>query len=231
VSEKRGSWEPELQKQCDVLVETIVASPPGAAPRARAWRELLRLVSPSLERWSRFNSTLARAGLRSEDDWRAVLVRAVERLARRDYANLRSYVETRERRKADGTLGPTPFEAWLRQLVKFAAADELTRYLSVKRVQPSGGANTVEGLGAEPPQPKRSLLTDLDVRQRSAAIRDALAKLKEDQRCALAHRLEGASYEEIAAALSMTRDEALNLVRSAKACLRRGLRPHAPQEA
>jgi DNA-directed RNA polymerase specialized sigma24 family protein len=230
VSEKRGSWEAELQERCDARVDAIVAAPLGAASRARDWRELLRLVTPSLERWSRFNPTLARAGLRSEDDWRAVLVRTIERMAKRDYANLRSYAETRERRRAEGTLGATPFEAWLRQLVKYAAADELTRYLSVKRVQPSGGAHTVEELGGPEP-PKRSLLTDIDVRQRSAAIRTAIGKLKEDQRCALAHRLEGASYEEIAAALSMTRDEALNLVRSAKACLRRGLRPPAPQEA
>lgn len=221
---KRGAWEQELQTLCDRLITELLDAGAGTKPRADAWRNLFAAVSPWLERWSRTDSSLYRAGLRSEDDWRAVLVRAVERIAKKDYANLRSYLLSCEERRVAGTLGRTPFEAWLRRLVKFAAGDEVTRYLSVKRIEPAGGAQTIERLGARQPASKQSLITDIDVKQRSAVIRMALGELKEDQKCALVRRVDGASYEEIGNALAISRDDALLLVRSAKACLRRGLR-------
>lgn len=221
---KRGAWEQELQTDCDRLIGCLLEADAGTAPRAEAWRKLFAAITPWLERWSRADSSLYRAGLRSEDDWRAVLVRAVERIAKKDYANLRAYVRSCEERRTAGSLGRTPFEAWLRRLVKYAAGDEVTRCLSVKRVVPAGGAHTVERLGSPQPFSQQSVVTDIDVKQRSAVIRMALGDLKDDQKCALVRRLDGASYEEIGDALTISRNDALLLVRSAKACLRRELR-------
>jgi hypothetical protein len=138
------TWEPEFHADCDRLVDAILAN--NGEGRTLAWGELFGMLAPHLERWARGNSTLRRAGLTSEDDWRAAFVRAVERMVKYDFKNLRSYRDNCDKRRLDGTLGPTPLEGWLRQLVKYAAADELNRYLAVKRVEPRGGAHTLEGL-------------------------------------------------------------------------------------
>jgi DNA-directed RNA polymerase specialized sigma24 family protein len=219
-----GSWEVELSETCERLVSELLASPAASPQRADCWRSLFSHIAPYLESWCRGSAVLRRAGLRSEDDWRAVFVRAVERIVRHQFANLQAYVDHCAKRRTEGTLGNTPLEAWLRQLVRYAAGDEVSRFLSVKRIEPAGGARTLEELADGQRTPDRSLLTDLDIRQRSIPIQRAIRELGEDQRAALAQRLGGASYDDIAAALATTSEAARHLVRAAKASLRRSLR-------
>ncbi len=218
----RGTWNDGLHARCDELAHAIDAAPDDPRAQAELWSELFRLVADSLERWCRQSSVLRRAGLGSEDDWRAVFLRVVERLVRKRYANLRAYGES-VRRRADGAEGRTPFEAWLRQLVRYAACDEVERCLSVRRARPSGGAATVERLSVSA-APSTSVVTAMAVRQRDGRLRAALQQLDDDQRCALLQRVQGASFEDIAAAMDLTPREAHDLVRAAKACLRRSLR-------
>lgn len=219
-----GTWDDVTHARCDALVTRIVAPGTGAAGQARSWAELFALVAPDLERWCRASALLRRAGLGSEDDWRAVFLRVVERLVRRQYASLRAYQASCETHRLAGTLGRTPFEAWLRQLVRYAAADEVERCLAQRRTRPSGGAATVEGLApgqrAAPPSP----VTAVAQKQRSARLRAALQELDDDQRCALLRRVQGAGYDDIGGAMGVSAREAHDLVRAAKACLRRSLR-------
>lgn len=219
------TWEPDFHAECERLVEAILSN--DGDGRTLAWGELFARLTPHLEKWARNNSTLRRAGLTSEDDWRAVFVRAVERMVKHDFKNLRAYRDNCEARRLDGTLGPTPLEGWLRQLVKYAARDELSRFLAVKRIEPSGGAHTLEGLAGRR-HTGRSLVSEVDRRRRSDSIVAALRALPEDQKCALAQRLLGASYDDIATVLAITAARAQRLVRSAKATLRRSLRDSRP---
>jgi DNA-directed RNA polymerase specialized sigma24 family protein len=219
-----GTWDDATHARCDALVTRIVSRHPDAAAQARSWSELFALIAGDLERWCRANALLRRAGLGSEDDWRAVFLRVIERLVRKQYASLRAYQESCEAHRAQGTLGRTPFEAWLRQLVRYAAADEVERCLAQRRTRPAGGAATVEGLGqghrAAPPSP----VTAVAAKQRSARLQAALQQLDDDQRCALLRRVQGAGYDDIGGAMGVSAREAHDLVRAAKACLRRGLR-------
>lgn len=218
-----GTWDDLTHARCDALVSRIVAPGAAADVQARSWSELFALIAADLERWSRSTPLLRRAGLASEDDWRAVFLRVVERLVRRQYANLRAYRESCEAHRAAGTLGRTPLEAWLRQLVRYAAADEVERCLAQRRTRPAGGAATVEGLGQRRvTQP--SAVTAVAARQRSVRLRAALQELDDDQRCALLRRVQGAGYDDIAGAMGVSAREAHDLVRAAKACLRRSLR-------
>ncbi len=219
---RNGTWEDDLHARCSELVGGIIAAASDPEAQAKLWSELFRLVAGSLERWCRQSSVLRRAGLTSEDDWRAVFLRVVERLVRKRYANLRAYTDSLERRPG-GSDGRTPFEAWLRQLVRYAAADEVERCLSVRRARPSGGAATVERLGVATP-PVTSIVTAMAVRQRDVRLRAAVQQLDDDQRCALLQRVQGASYETIADAMELTPTQAHDLVRAAKARLRRSLR-------
>lgn len=217
-------WDPKMDAQHVVLVRSLVCAEPGSPAQPAAWGALFTALAPWLQRWCQQSRLLRRAGLTNEDHWRAVLLRAVERMVRREYKNLRDFVAQVELRSAAGTLGPTPLEAWLRQLIRYAAADELTRRLAVKRVLPAGGAGTVEDLGGGPAPETRSAASLLDARHRSVAIQQAIADLNEDQVCALVGRVEGSSFCEIAASMEIDEDRARALVRSAKARLRRSLR-------
>jgi DNA-directed RNA polymerase specialized sigma24 family protein len=219
-----GTWDDITHERCDALVARIASPGTDATVQARSWSELFALIAGDLERWSRSSALLRRAGLGSEDDWRAVFLRVVERLVRKQYASLRAYVESCESHRAEGTLGRTPFEAWLRQLVRYASADEVERCLAQRRIRPSGGAATVEGLDMGRPPAPPSPVTAVAAKQRSARLRAALQQLDDDQRCALLRRVQGAGYDDIAGAMGVSSREAHDLVRAAKASLRRSLR-------
>ena len=70
----------------------------------------------------------------------------------------------------------------------------------------------------------RSFSSLLDAKYRSTAIRQAIAELDEEQKCALVQRIQGATFEQIGIALDASEESAHKLVRSAKARLRRSLR-------
>ncbi len=136
------AWDLSHEQRCRLLVEAVVQ---GRGPaRLKAWQELLRETAPHVERWARGHRLLRLLRLTSEDEPRAVLVRVVERLQRRDYENLRGFLAARsepEPLKAqedsialdvllDGPEVPgqdevtrTPLRAWLKQLTDFAVRD------------------------------------------------------------------------------------------------------------
>jgi DNA-directed RNA polymerase specialized sigma24 family protein len=219
-----GTWDDVTHARCDALARRIAAAGGEPAAQARAWGELFALIAPDLERWCRHSALLRRAGLGGEDDWRAVFLRVIERLVRKQYASLRAYEDSCEQHRAQGNLGRTPLEAWLRQLVRYAAADEVERCLALRRTRPAGGAATVEGLAAVARAAPPSPVTAIAREQRSARLRAALQALDDDQRCALLRRVQGAGYDDIGGAMGVSAREALDLVRAAKACLRRSLR-------
>lgn len=143
-------WDLAHEHHCRLLVEGVVA---GRGPsRLKAWQELLQATAPHVERWARGHRTLRLLRLTSEDEPRAVLVRVVERMQRRDYQNLRSFLAARSESAAealeaqedtiavavllDGPEVPgqdevtrTPLRAWLKQLTDFATRDHASARL------------------------------------------------------------------------------------------------------
>jgi DNA-binding CsgD family transcriptional regulator len=107
-------------------------------------------LAPPIEAWAKGNRVLRRCRLANDDDARAVMVDALERLAADDYANLRKFLtrQTIESETPDlvaevvrlGRLDDdeddvrdddrgTPLRAWLLRLVDFASRDHVRRRL------------------------------------------------------------------------------------------------------
>jgi DNA-directed RNA polymerase specialized sigma24 family protein len=220
------------------------------AARAEAWRALMTSLSGPIEAWARRSHLLRRAGLGGEDDARWLLVDVLERLARRDFENLRAF-RARQRpvdtgrpldaldtfgrlceAEGDAADGPssTPLRAWLLTLIRFAATDHVRRRLGAP---PAGGEPTKRGLatdadrlatgsgpGARPP------MTDwLQMHRTLEAVTAALETFPAEMRAAVELWLVDADHDEIAATLGLASPaKARALVRAGVARLRERFR-------
>jgi len=95
------------------LVERVVGGD------VAAWRALQTQVAPIVERWARSHAQMKKRDLArgDSDHVRNVLVASLERLARKDYQNLRSFLESAKGRPHSS------FESWLYILVDYAVLD------------------------------------------------------------------------------------------------------------
>ncbi len=88
-------WTAAFDAECRALVATVCERGAPGGERDRAWRALLTRVGPRLEAWAAGSPLLRQTGLDGEDDVRAVMVAAIERLAAADFANLRRFLDHR----------------------------------------------------------------------------------------------------------------------------------------
>jgi DNA-directed RNA polymerase specialized sigma24 family protein len=116
-----GSWNRTREGAAHALVTEICAAPAGSAAQQRAWTALLRLIGGHIESWTGKNWVLRGAGLGSEDEGRALLIRVFERLRYQNYRNLHRYLDWCERRTPSPPPPPdgSPAEG-------AAAADDVT---------------------------------------------------------------------------------------------------------
>ena len=145
-----AAWTQIFELEVRAIVDQLIATGDPAA-----WRALMIRIAPRLETWARGNRLLRRCRLAGDDDARAVMVAALERLAASDHENLRLFVAQAAPREpehdlvaevvrlaklddadpepatdalADAT-DVTPLRAWLLRLVDFAARDHVRRRL------------------------------------------------------------------------------------------------------
>jgi hypothetical protein len=153
------SWTRSFDEELRVRIAVICDSGRLARERDDAWQTLVMAIAPVIESWARHGRVLRRCRLDNDDDARAVMVAVLERLARRDFENLRrflarqpaaaddeeeaSLVEALGRllRAADDDEAPasddgggderagTPLRGWLRGLTRFVAKDHVKQRL------------------------------------------------------------------------------------------------------
>lgn len=225
-----------------------------APARVEAWRALMTSLSAPIERWARHSHLLRRAGLDGEDDARWLLVDVLERLARRDFENLRAFrarqrpldtgrpldaldtfgrlcePDPPETPGASEPAGLTPFRAWLLTLVRFAATDHVRRRLGAP---PAAGEPAKRGLGTDAERLPtgsgpgvRPPMTDwLQMHQTLEAVTAVLETFPATMRAAVELWLVDADHDEIAAKLGLeSPPQARALVRAGVARLRERFR-------
>lgn len=246
-------WTREVDDRARALIDGVLA---GGDGRAGAWRGLMVLLAPHLEAWARGNRLLRRCRLAGEDDARAVMVAAFERLTASDHANLRAFAAreaaaedeadalmtdlTRLGRLDEGDAEPAddaddaPVKAWLLRLLDYVARDHVRRRF--------GWAEATDGpskrdLGTDAARldgvadaGARPPLTDrLTVGRLVAEVRAYMASFPAPMQAALDLWLDDRGFAEIAAALTLAdADAARALVRAGQARLRERFRGRAP---
>lgn len=87
-------------------------------------------IAPFIEAWARGNALLRRCRLASDDDVRAVMVAALERLAANDFENLKKFAANGDpAAPAADVSGDTRLRAWLLRLLDFTARDHVRKRL------------------------------------------------------------------------------------------------------
>ncbi|MFT3694417.1 MAG: hypothetical protein QM831_14820 [Kofleriaceae bacterium] len=245
-------WDSTVDQACRALVEKAIAND------VAAWRALLVKIAGPIEGWAKGNRVLRRCRLTGDDDSRAVLVAVLERLAARDYANLRRFVERQEPEhdpddevvtavvrlgrldeeaeetptvRIGKTDDDTPFRAWLLRLVEFVARDHVRERLGWG----SGDASKRDlhsdaaPLSAVPERGTRPPMTDrLTVAKMIGEIQDHIATFPDDMRTAIELWLDDASLDVIGAKLALDEKRARALVRAGQARLREKFRGRSP---
>ncbi|MCA9489893.1 MAG: hypothetical protein KC621_08215 [Myxococcales bacterium] len=215
--------------------------------RASAWSELLVVVAPHVERWARRHPTLRRWRLDGPDDAREVLVRVIERLAARGRAAVGDFVERRPPPLPEGheelarlvrfdelaadAPEATPFEAWLRVILRYAVHDHVRHRLGwVKGANRRALGSDAARIDDTPERGHRPPMTDwVTVRQQMAGVDRALEACPPPQPDAVRLWAEGHDFAEIAEALGLADGvEARRVVRAAQARLRTALRELDP---
>jgi DNA-directed RNA polymerase specialized sigma24 family protein len=139
---------------------------------ADAWQALQVAVEPTILRMARRHRDLRRKGLAGlADDLAEIRTAALERLARSNFGNLRSFVE----RQAPGEApSPESFEAWLYGVVDFVIREHLRKRFGrapkLSDTPASGPRPSKRDLqshaGRLDDQPERSLLNSVSVTTR-----------------------------------------------------------------
>jgi DNA-directed RNA polymerase specialized sigma24 family protein len=137
-------WTAEFEREARALVDRVIVGD------AASWRALMVRIAPVLEAWARGNSLLRRCRLAGDDDARAVMVAALERLAANDFENLKRFAANGElvapaadlvsdvirlgkldtdEAPSSAEPGDTHLRAWLLRLLDFTARDHVRKRL------------------------------------------------------------------------------------------------------
>lgn len=243
-------WTLEFEEATTGLVHKLVGTRDAAA-----WRSLMVRIAPRLEAWAKSNRLLRRCRLASDDDARAVMVAAFERLAANDYDNLRQFVghaapveppahdlvadviqlaklDDDEPEAEPERLEGTHLRAWLLRLVDYVARDYVRRRLGWSDGETTKRAPHSDAMPlSDHDQPSaRPPMTDrLTVAALVAEIREHLASFPSDMQTAVALWLQDADDAEIARRLGLgDPSRARALVRAAQARLRERFRGRSP---
>jgi DNA-directed RNA polymerase specialized sigma24 family protein len=88
----RPIWDLDFENRVTGIVARVCERALADLERERAWRQLLVLIAPHVERWANQSRILRRVGLTSEDEPREILALVLGRLAERGFANLANFL-------------------------------------------------------------------------------------------------------------------------------------------
>lgn len=150
--------------------------------------------------------------LRWEADVRAFLVSMLGSIEEAEDLAQETFVKVH--RQAGRYRGEGRFRSWLLRIAGNLARSRLRRRKILRWV-------SFDTARHDPPDERLAADEDLQVRQRAAAVRAALAELPDRQRQALVlHRYQGLKYKEIATAMGTTVPGVESLIQRALASLR-----------